>query len=159
LATAYFAMLITLLLCYKLIGGFSEHLMDPLGPLPLSIPWTAALGAVALSMSGVIYHTVRRDWDSNFLLWHVARPILGAVFASIAYFVIAGGVLASGGTPNPSTQPAAAAQPASSPTPSSAPAESPSPSPSASPSPSPSGGSGAITGGGTTTGGGIQNLF
>jgi hypothetical protein len=108
LAVTYMAMLAALALSYKLIPTFSGHFPDPWGPLPLSIPWFGALGAVALSLSGVIYHTVERDWDSNYLLWHVARPILGAVFATIAYFILAGGVLASGGNPNAATSPAAA---------------------------------------------------
>ncbi|MBV8528315.1 MAG: IPT/TIG domain-containing protein [Candidatus Dormibacteraeota bacterium] len=111
LANVYFAMLVALLLTYMLIPGFYNNLPSQLGPLPIVIPWTGALGAVTLSLSGVIYHTVHRDWDSNYLMWHVARPSLGAAFACIAYFIIAGGVLASGGTPNAQTTPVTPASP------------------------------------------------
>ena len=116
LATTYFAMLVALLVTYMLIPGFFTNLPAQLGPLPIVIPWTGALGAVTLSLSGVIYHSAHRDWDSNYLMWHIARPLLGAAFASIAYFIIAGGVLASGGTPNAHTTPVSA--PTSSPSPS-----------------------------------------
>lgn len=111
LATIYFAMLVALLVTYMLIPGFSKNLPAQFGPLPIVIPWTGALGAVVLSLSGVIYHTAHRDWDSNYLMWHIARPSLGAAFASIAYFIIAGGVLASGGTPNAQTTPIETAAP------------------------------------------------
>ena len=111
LATTYFAMLVALLVTYMLIPGFNNNLPAQLGPLPIVIPWTGALGAVTLSLSGVIYHTAHRDWDSNYLMWHIARPSLGAAFASIAYFIIAGGVLASGGTPNAQTTPVQTAAP------------------------------------------------
>lgn len=115
LATTYFFMLVALLVSYMLIPGFRNNLPGQLGPLPIVIPWTGALGAVTLSLSGVIYHSAHRDWDGSYLMWHIARPSLGAAFASIAYFIIAGGVLASGGTPNAQTTPVTAATPSSSP--------------------------------------------
>ena len=115
LATVYFFMLVALLVTYMLIPGFRTNLPGQLGPLPIVIPWTGALGAVTLSLSGVIYHSAHRDWDSNYLMWHIARPSLGAAFASIAYFIIAGGILASGGTPNAQTTPVTEATPSGSP--------------------------------------------
>lgn len=115
LATTYFFMLVALLVTYMLIPGFRTNLPGQLGPLPIVIPWTGALGAVTLSLSGVIYHSAHRDWDSNYLMWHIARPSLGAAFASIAYFIIAGGVLASGGTPNAQTTPVTEASPSAAP--------------------------------------------
>ena len=115
LATVYFFMLVALLVTYMLIPGFRTNLPGQLGPLPIVIPWTGALGAVTLSLSGVIYHSAHRDWDSNYLMWHIARPSLGAAFASVAYFIIAGGILASGGTPNAQTTPVTEATPLASP--------------------------------------------
>lgn len=161
LASVYFSMLVALLMTYMLIPGFSHSLPAQLGLLPIVIPWTGALGAVVLSLSGVIYHTVRRDWDSNYLMWHVARPLLGAAFASIAYLIIAGGVLGSGGMPNPSTSSPTQPTPSASATPSrssalAAPTSSPTatPSPAAGAGPPPSG-----TAAPASTTGNTQNVF
>lgn len=93
---AYMLLLIGGLIAYVDWTDFRNGLPDPLTIVPLGVPWAGAMGAVTLSLSGLVYH--RNDWDRSFIYWHLSRPILGMVVGTFAYLVVATGVLASGGT-------------------------------------------------------------
>jgi IPT/TIG domain len=93
----YLALLIGGLIAYVTWTGFRNGLPDPLSIVPLGVPWAGAVGAVTLSVSGLVYH--RDDWDRSYLYWHLSRPIIGAIVGTFAYLVVASGVLASGGSP------------------------------------------------------------
>ena len=66
------------------------------GPVPVGVPWFAALGAVVIGLQGVIDHGA--DWDESYNFWHVARPFTGVTFGVIAYLTIVAGILATGTT-------------------------------------------------------------
>lgn len=77
--------------------GWRPYLPDPLGPVPLAVPWFGALGGVLISMRGVFEHA--RDWDGRYVLRHVARPLTAAVSGTVGYLILIGGVVAVGQTP------------------------------------------------------------
>jgi hypothetical protein len=53
-----------------------------------------AIGGVLLSLEGVFHHG--KDWDETYFLWHVARPIVGALVGVVAVLIFLAGVLAVG---------------------------------------------------------------
>jgi hypothetical protein len=97
----YSGLLIGGLIAYVTWTHFRNYLPDPISIVPLGVPWSGALGAVTLSISGLVYH--RTDWDRSYIYWHLSRPIIGAVMGGFAYLVVAAGVLASGGSPSSSS--------------------------------------------------------
>jgi hypothetical protein len=64
------------------------------GPVPLGVPWFAALGAVMIGLQGVIDHGA--DWDESYNFWHIARPLIGATFGVVVYLIIVAGIVATG---------------------------------------------------------------
>ena len=74
-----------------------------LGPIPIGVVWFGALGAVLISLTGVVEHAA--DWDGRLYLWHLSRPLMGAALAVVAVLILQAGVLATG------TQPSSAATP------------------------------------------------
>ncbi len=92
----YMLSLIAGLLVYINWPTFREHVPSTIGPVPLAVPWFGALGAVLLSISGVVDHF--SDWDSSYALWHVVRPVIGAVTGSVGALIIISGVIASTGS-------------------------------------------------------------
>lgn len=73
-------------------------LPNPVGAVPLEIPWFGALGGVLISLQGVTTH--RHDWDPAYKYWHWARPLIGAAVAVIAFFIFIVVIQASGSTVN-----------------------------------------------------------
>ena len=67
---------------------------DPVGPMPLAVPWFGALGGTLISLSGV--HKHRYTWDVRYWSWHAARPLVGAAVAIVAVMVIQVGILGTG---------------------------------------------------------------
>jgi hypothetical protein len=55
------------------------------GILPIGVPWFGALGATLISLQGVFDHNTH--WDPSYGHWHIARPLVGAVVGTVAYFV------------------------------------------------------------------------
>ncbi len=55
------------------------------GILPIGVPWFGALGATLISLQGVFDHNTH--WDPSYGHWHIARPLVGAVVGTIAYFI------------------------------------------------------------------------
>jgi len=100
LALSYLVALLAGMVVYLRVPEFPGLLPNTLGPVPLAIPWFGALGAVFLSMYGVLWH--RGDWDPTYTLWHVVRPVMGIVLGTVAYLLLAAGIVASGGVPQAS---------------------------------------------------------
>jgi len=73
-----------------------------LGSLPVGVVWFGALGAVLISLTGIVEHA--GDWNPEFNLWHLSRPLVGAALAVVAVLILQAGVLATG------TKPSAAAE-------------------------------------------------
>lgn len=65
-----------------------------IGSLPIGVLWFGSLGAVLISMTGVFEHA--HDWDTSFIYWHWARPVVGASFGGVAVLFVQAGVLAIG---------------------------------------------------------------
>jgi hypothetical protein len=98
------------ILCLVLLGTLAAvyfihrsyiPLGDSLGPVPLAVVWFGALGAVVISLTGVVEHP--HDWDPSFALWHLSRPLVGASLAVVGVLILQAGVLAVGTNPNAST--------------------------------------------------------
>ena len=77
-------------------------LADSLGSVPLAVIWFGALGAVLISLTGIVEHA--HDWDKSFALWHLSRPLVGASLAVIGVLIVQAGVLAIGSTPSASAE-------------------------------------------------------
>jgi len=67
---------------------------DYLGSVPLGVVWFGALGAVLISLTGIVEHA--DDWKPSFALWHISRPFVGASLAVVGVLIIQAGVLSSG---------------------------------------------------------------
>jgi hypothetical protein len=79
-----------------------NEIADPIGGLlPLGVPWFGALGAVSISLYGVFDHN--HEWDTKWNYWHVARPIMGIVLATLAYFIFIGLINSTGASAPTST--------------------------------------------------------
>jgi hypothetical protein len=70
---------------------------DSLGSVPLAVIWFGALGAVLISLTGIVEHA--HDWDPSLALWHLSRPLVGASLAVVGVLIVQSGVLAAGSTP------------------------------------------------------------
>jgi hypothetical protein len=102
----YLALLVAGIIAYNTWDGLRGAFPNPLGPIPLAVPWFGAFGAVTLSLSGLVDHRI--DWDRSYIFWHISRPAIGLAFGTAVYLVFAAGVLASGGTPSNATPQAVA---------------------------------------------------
>jgi hypothetical protein len=65
------------------------------GPVPVGVPWYGALGAVLLSLAGVFYYR-GNAWDGSWVLWHVARPFVGAALGIVSVVILQAGMLSVG---------------------------------------------------------------
>jgi len=72
-------------------------LPNSLSSVPLAVVWFGALGAVLISLTGIVEHA--HDWDPSYALWHLSRPLVGASLAIVAVLILQAGVLAIGTTP------------------------------------------------------------
>lgn len=74
-------------------------LPDSFGSLPVGVPWFGALGAVIISLSGIVDY--RQNWDPSLTFWHYTRPLIGASLAIISVLIFQAGILAVGFNPIP----------------------------------------------------------
>ncbi len=72
-----------------------------LGPIPIGVVWFGAVGAVLISLTGVVEHA--DDWDENLYLWHLSRPLMGAALGVVSVLILQAGVLAAGTQPTGGT--------------------------------------------------------
>lgn len=96
----YLLGLLTGIVLYQKTAHFHGLIPDPVGVIPLALPWWGALGAVTVGLYGVFFHT--RDWNDSFNYWHLARPFTGAVLGIISYLIFVVVTNASGARPNTS---------------------------------------------------------
>jgi hypothetical protein len=96
------ALLIGIVL-YQKTSRFHGLVPDPVGIIPLAVPWWGALGAITIGLYGVFFHT--RDWNDSFNYWHLARPFTGAVLGIVSYLIFIVVIDASGAKPNTSGAP------------------------------------------------------
>lgn len=99
LQLAYLAALVTIGLLYVHLDAFRRLLPNPAGPIPLAVPWWGALGGITISLTGIFRNAGR--WQPRYELWHIARPVLGAIVGSVAYLIFIVVIRATGTTPGP----------------------------------------------------------
>lgn len=73
------------------VWAIQSVIANPIGGvLPVAVPWFGALGAVLVSLKGVFDHSslnvVKKSWDPAYNYWHIARPLIGAIFGTVSYF-------------------------------------------------------------------------
>jgi hypothetical protein len=95
--TAYAIVLLAAATLYLMHHWLVAWLPDPLGPIPLAVPWFGALGGVTISLRGLHLHGAA--WDSSFTFRHLSRPISGAIVGTIAYLVFVVVISATGTQP------------------------------------------------------------
>lgn len=89
-------LIVTAVYFFRTMGGREVNL----GSIPIGVLWFGALGAILISLTGVVEHT--RDWDPDFALWHLSRPLVGATLGVVSVLMLQAGVLATGGSAQPS---------------------------------------------------------
>jgi hypothetical protein len=62
--------------------------------MPLAVVWFGSLGAVLISLTGIVDHS--HNWDDSYDLWHLSRPLVGASLAIVSVLILQAGVLAIG---------------------------------------------------------------
>jgi hypothetical protein len=103
LQVCYLVTLATIGLAYIHWEPLRQLVPDPLGPVPLSVPWWGALGGVTISFTGIFRNSDK--WKPRYELWHIARPFLGAVVGSVAYLIFIVVIRTTGAVPNYQTTP------------------------------------------------------
>lgn len=59
---------------------------DPIsGFLPVGVPWFGALGALTISLYGVVNH--QTNWNKRWNLWHLTRPIVGMILGTMSFLI------------------------------------------------------------------------
>lgn len=95
----YVAILVVLLVGRQAHWLWIDRIHNPIGGIiPLAVPWFGALGAVTISIYGVVGHS--SDWQAKWNLWHVIRPVVGAILGTVAYLIFIGVIQATGTTPS-----------------------------------------------------------
>ena len=74
--------------------GFHDFFPDPLGPIPIGVPWFGALGAVTISLYAIFRYS--GTWDAVHDYSHIARPLTGAVVGIVGYLILASVISATG---------------------------------------------------------------
>ena len=107
----YVAVLVVLLISRQAHWLWIDRIHNPIGGIvPLGVPWFGALGAVTISIYGVVDHS--HEWQAKWNLWHVIRPVVGAVLGTVAFLIFVGLIQATGtrptvvtsGSPGPSVE-------------------------------------------------------
>jgi len=95
----YVAILVVLLVGRQAHWLWLDRIHNPIGGIiPLGVPWFGALGAVTISIYGVVDHA--SEWQAKWNLWHVIRPVVGAILGTVAYLIFIGVIQATGTTPS-----------------------------------------------------------
>jgi hypothetical protein len=94
----YVVILVVLLVSRQAHWLWIDRIQDPIGGIvPMGVPWFGALGAVTISIYGVIDHN--DHWQTKWGLWHAVRPVVGAILGTVAYLIFIGLIQATGTTP------------------------------------------------------------
>lgn len=98
LELCYLALLVGLALLWGHQPRLRSLVGSQLGPVPVAVPWWGALGGITISLTGVFRHT--DGWDSSYNLWHIARPVMGAITGSVGYLIFVAVVRPTGAVPS-----------------------------------------------------------
>jgi hypothetical protein len=98
----YVAVLVVLLIGRQAHFLWVDRIRSPIGGIvPVAVPWFGALGAVTISIYGIVDHS--DSWQDKWDLWHVIRPVVGAILGTIAFLIFVGVIQATGTTPTATT--------------------------------------------------------
>jgi len=97
LAIGYALALFAVAVAYLDKVSWLSWLPDPLGPIPLSVPWFGALGGMTIGQRGIFRHN--QSWDPSYKYRHLARPVSGAIVGIAAYLIVVVVISATGVTP------------------------------------------------------------
>jgi len=61
------------------------RLWDGLVGLSANAAWFGAIGGVTIGLYGIYTHISAKDFDANFRLWYICKPVMGAIFG---WFVV-----------------------------------------------------------------------
>jgi hypothetical protein len=90
IALIYLALVVSVFILFYSWRGFRDWLPDKLGPLPIDVPWFAALGGCVASLTGIFDHN--HKWKRSYDYWHYSRPFVAGVVGSVGtllFYVIA----------------------------------------------------------------------
>lgn len=79
--STYLLALAAVFIAYHVSGTVRNALPASAGGLPIGVPWFGAVGGTLISLTGIFKHA--NDWNSDYELWHYARPLIGAFLGSI----------------------------------------------------------------------------
>jgi len=98
----YVAVLVALLVGRQGHFLWVDRIRSPIGGVvPVAVPWFGALGAVTISIYGIVDHS--ENWQDKWNLWHIVRPIVGAILGTVAFLIFVGVIQATGTTPTVTT--------------------------------------------------------
>jgi len=60
--------------------------------------WFGALGGVSIGLYGIYSHIAAKDFDPDFELWYICKPIVGAIFGWFVFLVYYVGLVSVQGT-------------------------------------------------------------
>ena len=58
--------------------------------------WFGTIGGVTIGIYGIYSHIAMKDFDANFYLWYICKPIVGAIFGWFVVLVYYVGLVAAG---------------------------------------------------------------
>lgn len=94
----YVAILAVLLISRQAHWLWIDRIGNPIGGIvPLGVPWFGALGAVTISIYGIVDHS--HEWQAKWNLWHVVRPVVGAILGTLAFLIFISTIQATGSQP------------------------------------------------------------
>lgn len=94
---SYLVLLLLAAVLYITVPGL-RLLPDPLGPIPLGVPFFGGLGGVAIRCFGIFFHN--EEWDRSYLYWYLFGPLIGFVLGIVAYLIFVVTIQATGTKPN-----------------------------------------------------------
>ncbi len=60
--------------------------------------WTGAIGGTTIVYWGLIKHTIDLDFDDQYVIWYLLKPILGAITAVVSVLIVKAGLFTLQGT-------------------------------------------------------------
>jgi tetratricopeptide (TPR) repeat protein len=53
----------------------------------LQTAWFGALGGITIAIYGIYSHIQQKDFDPNYQLWYLCKPVIGAIFGWFVYLI------------------------------------------------------------------------
>jgi hypothetical protein len=64
-----------------------KGLMDPPVAMHLQTAWFGALGGITIAIYGIYEHVHLRDFDPQYELWYICKPLIGGIFGWFIYLI------------------------------------------------------------------------